>query len=654
MARIVADRLPPLPAMRLALLACLLVSLALPAGAQAHAAFVGSVPAAGARVETAPQRIVINFTEPLNEQLSRAKLLGPDGREVPATTESVDGRLVITPADELPRGAYVVSWHTVSTEDAHALEGSYSFGVRAAAASAGHALEESPLARGGWARVAARLAMYVALLLFGGALFLQVLVREQWRPGLTRDIGLVAAACAAVAVVLEAADAAGGLSPAGLRDFLLANLPGLARVALVLLTAAAALVQPRLGALLVLLALGALATSGHAGSAEPRVPSIINDWVHLTAGALWLGGLGMVVVFARDRREALRRFTPVALPAFATVIITGGIGLILQLDGLSDLVQTAYGRILSLKIALVAAIAGLAWAHQGRRWKLIRVEPFVGLGVMVAVALLVTFPLPPRQLSGAADALASAPPTLPPVADDEISVADAAGTNVVAAWIRRDGTGEVRVLDRKGRPGVRPRVDNARDLGDCGKGCLRFSDLRDGELRVGVGADAASLPATWQDGGADQLRAAQRQMRKLRGLRSVEVVRSGPGAEATTRYALQAPDRMLWETTRGVRSIVIGKEQWIRTPDTGWTKGAYGGGGLGFNFNTFFRWTPYAPMVRRLGTRELALADPSTPVWHRLTLDRRNRVVRERLITRARFVDERFFDFGARLEIDAP
>ena len=640
--------------MRLAVLACLLASLALPAGAHAHAAFVGAVPAAGARVETAPQRLVITFTEPLNEQLSRAELRGPDGSELAAQVAAGEGRLIISPAQPLGRGAYVVTWHTVSTEDAHALEGSYSFGVRAAAASAGHALEESPLARGGWARATARLAMYVTLLGFAGALFLHVLVGQRWRPGLTRDAGLVAAACAAVAVVLEAADAAGGVSPAGLRDFLLANLPGIARAGIVLLTAAAALVAPRLGALLVLLALGAVAAAGHAGSADPRVPSILNDWVHLAAGALWLGGLAMIVVLAHDRAAALKRFVPVALPAFAVVTITGGISLILQLDGLSDLAQTAYGRILTLKIVLVGAIAVLAWVHQGRRWKLIRTEPFIGLGVVAAVALLVTFPLPPRQLSGAADALAATPPTLPPIADDELSVADSAGTNVVAAWIRRDGTGEVRVLDRSGRPGAAPEPLGVRVLGDCGQGCVRFSDLREPELRVRVGAHAATLPARWFDGGGDLLRVAQRRMRTLRGLRSLEVVRSGPQDEATTRYELQAPDRMLWETTRGVRSIVIGKDQWVRTPDTGWTRGQYGGGGLGFSFKNFFRWTPYAPMVRLLGPRELALADPSTPVWHRLTLDRRGRVIRERLITRARFVDERFRDFNARLDIHAP
>jgi len=43
-------------------------------------------------------------------------------------------------------------------------------------------------------------------------------------------------------------------------------------------------------------ALGAVAASGHAGSADPRVPSILNDWLHLVSGALWLGGIGLLVL----------------------------------------------------------------------------------------------------------------------------------------------------------------------------------------------------------------------------------------------------------------------------------------------------------------------------------------------------------------------
>ena len=58
----------------LALPAVLAVSLAWAAPAFGHAAFVGSEPAPGQRLEASPQRIVLVFTEPLNERLAGATL----------------------------------------------------------------------------------------------------------------------------------------------------------------------------------------------------------------------------------------------------------------------------------------------------------------------------------------------------------------------------------------------------------------------------------------------------------------------------------------------------------------------------------------------------------------------------------------------------
>ena len=50
----------------------------------------------------------------------------------------------------------MVRWHSVSTDDGHALEGSFSFGVRASALGGQHTLVQSPLARGGLLRIGLR------------------------------------------------------------------------------------------------------------------------------------------------------------------------------------------------------------------------------------------------------------------------------------------------------------------------------------------------------------------------------------------------------------------------------------------------------------------------------------------------------------------
>jgi hypothetical protein len=147
-------------------------------------------------------------------------------------------------------------------------------------------------------------------------------------------------------------------------------------------------------------------------------------------------------------------------------------------------------------------------------------------------------------------------------------------------------------------------------------------------------------------------------MRALPGVRERERLSSGPGTGATTEYRLAAPDRLEWTTGRGVRSVVIGRRQWIRQPGLRWNEGEYGAG-LAFRTRSWFAWNRYAREVRLLSERDgravIALMDEGTPVWFRLTVDlATDRVVAEQMIARARFLDTRFTDFGRRFRIEAP
>src|SRR5436190_1809727 len=120
--------------------------------AGAHSAFLGSTPEPGTRLSRAPLRVTLSFTESLNDRLSKASLVDADGKRVTVSSAVSGKRLAVTPTRRLARGAYRVSWHTVSTEDGHALEGSFSFGVRAPAVGNDHDVQVSPLARDGWVR----------------------------------------------------------------------------------------------------------------------------------------------------------------------------------------------------------------------------------------------------------------------------------------------------------------------------------------------------------------------------------------------------------------------------------------------------------------------------------------------------------------------
>jgi len=721
----------------LCLFAVLAVTALTPAPAFGHAAFVASTPDPGAQLDDPPSALTLGFTEPLNRQLSTAAVFRvADGKRVAAAVRAPTVRqLVVKTPKPLGKGAYRVQWHTVSTQDGHALEGSYSFGVRVAAAGGEHTVEQSPLARGGWLRVVLRGLLYAAALVLVAALLLPLLVPvagHRWpvpdrlrgvidvepvrdRVGRrTADVAGLAVGAAVAATLAEAADAAGSLSPVGLADFLLANEAGVGRVLVVIALGAATLTWQRwrrTAAVLSILALGAIAASGHAASATPRLPSIFNDWLHLVAVSVWLGGIALLVMTwapalrradQAERlavaREVLAPFGRVALPAFVLVVLTGLVSLAAELGRLDALWTTSYGRVLAVKVSLVALVAALSavhalrlrprllaanphpsWRNERRHWRLVVLEPVVGLGVIGAVALLVAFPLPPRQLGDAAEEARAAGPAcdpcpLPRPAADELPVADGAGSQLVAAWIRRtpgDLRGTVRILDYKGRPSGLPFEIPGALQAACGRGCADFRlPSSAGAVVVAVRERGrvfrARLPGRWRaEGNASArrlVRRAQAAMRALRSVRQVERVTSGPGSFAATRYLLRAPDRMAYRTTRAVESVVLGGRQWTRAPGTDWRRGQYAGG-LPFRTRSWFRWTTYARAVRLLGVRryggrrwaEIALMDEGTPVWLRLTVDLATGMVTgQRMVAPAHFATSRYDRFNRRVRIAPP
>lgn len=714
--------------------------LALPAQASAHAAFLGSTPAPGARLAQSAEQLQLRFTETLNDRLSRVRLTAlSTGKDVEATSRADGRRLTLSVQRPLPRGAYRVTWHTVSVDEGHALDGTFSFGVRAPAAGGRQDVEQSPFARGGPVRMAARVLLYSTLLLFSGCLLLEAVLRRSrdgsWLtpegladPDLRDDVaavgdrhrqvilnaGCAAVAAAALSATADAADAAGGFSARGLSSFLLHASAGLSRLAVVgllMLALAAAALRLRAAVVPALAALAALAVSGHANASSPRAVALFTDWLHLASAATWVGGVSLIVLAWGPRlraasrpqrvqvaREVLPAFGQVALPAFLVVVVTGLISAAIELGSVAASWQTAYGRVLLIKSAVVVSMAAAGHLHarrlrprlldasrvtpdrlERRHWRLLGAEPLLGIGVITAVAVLVAFPLPPRQLELAAQARASAEPTCAPCplatpGPDELAVAEQAGSDVVAAWMRRNQgglVGTVRVFGLDRRPRDRPvRVPGA-STASCGVGCVRFRQpVGRPTLDVTVAERGATyvarLPTRWQAGGSARARRlleqAQKTMRGLRSVREIERVSSVPGLQATTRYVLAAPDRMTFRTDLGVRSVVIGGAQWRRESDLGYRRTQYGGG-LPFRTRSWFTWTTYAQRTyylrrQREGENDvdvIALMDAGTPAWWQLHIDRRTRrVLHDRLITYGHFAAQQYTGFNTPVTVKPP
>src|SRR5690606_20813201 len=122
-----------------------------------------------------------------------------------------------------------------------------------------------------------------------------------------------------------------------------------------------------MGALL-LAVLGGIAAQGHASVAPLAGLQVGAQLVHVVAVAIWVAGLALVAaaylrlpaVAPRGgpalTTQVLARFSRVALVAVALTVLTGVIRSIGELDDPAELWQTAYGRSIVYKVALLCPI----------------------------------------------------------------------------------------------------------------------------------------------------------------------------------------------------------------------------------------------------------------------------------------------------------
>jgi putative copper export protein/mono/diheme cytochrome c family protein len=159
-------------------------------------------------------------------------------------------------------------------------------------------------------------------------------------------------------------------------------LGGLLAVALLLDRAKIPAPRIRLGIAAALAAalMASLAWAGH-GAADEGVSGDIHllaDVLHLTAAAAWLGALVplayvFVAAFRSDETPDLhvaaditRRFSTLGLISVGTLLITGVINTWFLAGDIPALVGTDYGRLLLIKIALFAAMVGVASVNRQR------------------------------------------------------------------------------------------------------------------------------------------------------------------------------------------------------------------------------------------------------------------------------------------------
>ncbi len=104
--------------------------------AQAHSALIGSTPAAEAALAAPPDRIELQFNQPINASFATVTVTDGDGTQRGGSRVDVAGdRVQLAVPEPLPPGEYTVGYRVVSA-DGHPITGSYTFTVTAAAGAA--------------------------------------------------------------------------------------------------------------------------------------------------------------------------------------------------------------------------------------------------------------------------------------------------------------------------------------------------------------------------------------------------------------------------------------------------------------------------------------------------------------------------------------
>ncbi|MDH2353554.1 CopD family protein [Bradyrhizobium sp. SSUT18] len=360
----------------LAALATLLLFVGFATGASAHAALVAVEPVSGSMLASAPQAVELRF----NEAVTPGAIQLIDGAGRPRDDVRVDASgetISVAMPPDLPQGTAVVSYRVIS-QDGHPVAGSVIFSIGMPTGTQPPANAEGGLNVLIWL---ARVGLYLGLFVGVGGVFF-----ARWVAWSTTGITVPRVA---LAIGLPSAVVSLGALGLDLLGLPLSALPTSAPWKIASATSAGpALLVAILAMLFALMALRggwharaltliafvgvglSLAMTGHAATAPPEALTRPAIFLHGLAVAFWIGALApLAALVSKSPAAALpvvNRFSRIAAPVVGVLALTGLALAFVQLEKLSALVETRYGLILSIKLALVLALLALAALNRFR------------------------------------------------------------------------------------------------------------------------------------------------------------------------------------------------------------------------------------------------------------------------------------------------
>jgi copper transport protein len=355
------------------------------APASAHAALTGTSPRPGVVLPTAPASVTLRFSEPVRNIPGKIRVLGPGGQRVDLEPTFAGGLVTVSLRPSARTGTYLVSYRVISG-DSHPVSGgfSYSVGAPSVAGDLPTELATDPVV-GALVPVTEYLGYAGLVLLVGPVLMLLALWPERLsRRGPTLlawlGVGLVGLSTV-LALVLQAPYTTGsslaGITVSDLGDVfgssfgtvMLVRLTALGATALLLrsvLRGTAGMVHRGLLAILAVAGLATWSMAGHPVATPVPPASVLADFVHIGAMAVWLGGLVILLGFLlRQASEPeLQTILPTwsrwAASAVAVLLLAGSVQALIEIRTLSALIGTTYGQLVLVKVGLVGAVLAVA------------------------------------------------------------------------------------------------------------------------------------------------------------------------------------------------------------------------------------------------------------------------------------------------------
>jgi copper transport protein len=422
----------------------------------AHAVLVNSIPADNATLMTPPSQVELFFSETIDPNLSKVSVMDANGKRVDAADAHLDpsdGTHMIVSLTKLGDGVYTVMWTAVSATDGHQTTGSFPFAVGNMTMGSMTVAPTTPTSgtfTGGI--IFTKVLLYLSTATIIGALLFTFLV---WKPSLRiaklnfddlpAYVIFSQKLLIGALVLLITADVLSLFAQAGQVSGQVIGWPWNPEFRTVLLnTRFGALVIARLGLAFILaglllpkatrwnrylalaicpLLLLTFSLESHAASEPLPTLPILSDWVHFAAISVWVGGLisFLGAVWAINKLTPTLRtsltavliphFTVLAMSSVGALMLTGIYSAYLRIGSLTPLIGTTYGRVLLLKLLVIAPMLAMGGFHflvttplmkraageSNGSLKLVKLfrgllsgETVLGLLVLILVAILTT------------------------------------------------------------------------------------------------------------------------------------------------------------------------------------------------------------------------------------------------------------------------